>query len=124
MKYWVKFEQEFPYINTSRIAMDRLYNMSLSRGFLQYLPNDNAEPKLAKVISVGKISHCRLVSAEEVIVKEMIKSVKQVKFRFLSQEMELARACVCRGELTCNVWNGEFTAGSKFGQQCMYQNLL
>ncbi|KAF9061362.1 hypothetical protein BDP27DRAFT_1429057 [Rhodocollybia butyracea] len=120
MKYWVKFEQEFPYINTSRIALDHLYKMSLSRGFLQYLANDKTKPKVAKVISVGKISHCCLVSTEQVNVKETIKSVKQVKFQFLSQEMELACACVChvfnRGELTCNIWNGEFTAGSKFGQ--------
>ncbi|KAF9063025.1 hypothetical protein BDP27DRAFT_1427324 [Rhodocollybia butyracea] len=120
IKYWVKFEHEFPYINTSRIAMNYLYKMPLSRGFLQYIPENSTQPKVAKVISVGKISRCQLVSAERVDVKGTTKSVKQVKFRYLSQEMELASACVChvfnRKELTCNVWNGEFTAGTKFGQ--------
>ncbi|KAF9064197.1 hypothetical protein BDP27DRAFT_1333997 [Rhodocollybia butyracea] len=83
MKHWVSFEQEFPYINTSRIAMNHLYKMPVSMGFLQYVPQDSAQPKVAKVISIGKISHCRLVSAEQINVKGDFKSVKSNFVTFL-----------------------------------------
>lgn len=119
-KYWVKFEHHFPYINISRISMDCLLKLGGSKGFVQYI-SPTGTTEIANMITIGKVAHCSLISAERVTTTE-VKSVKQIKFRFLTQEFELARAAIChvfnRASLTCNVWNGDITAGTKFGDKC------
>lgn len=88
IKAWLTFQGSIPFVNLARINMEYVWpGMERMEGSLKaWTPS--APPVPMKVLTVGCITYSRLISAEEIPTSPP-KCIKKVKFRMLSQELEL-----------------------------------